>query len=351
MSVERFSLSPGYEISRVIRGGWQLAGGHGSVDRKDAVADLAAFCEAGIFTFDCADIYTGVEELIGDFRTEYARRHGEDALRQVKVHTKFVPDLAALSELDRRTVRGTIERSLKRLRCERLDLVQFHWWDYDVPGCIEAGLWLEELRAEGKIELLGGTNFDTPHTEALVTAGVPLASMQVQYSLLDARPENGLADACETLGIRLLCYGTVAGGFLSDAWLAKPEPKPPFENRSLTKYKLVIDDFGGWELFQALLRTLRRIADRHETDIATVASRAMLDRPMVAAVIVGARNRSHLAANVGISECALTSTDHTEIDATLSKRKGPLGDTFELERDRTGRHGSIMKYNLSRQVA
>jgi aryl-alcohol dehydrogenase-like predicted oxidoreductase len=351
MTVERFSLRPGYEISRVIRGGWQLAGGHGSFDRKEAVADLAAFCEAGIFTFDCADIYTGVEELIGDFRTEHSRRHGEDALRQVKVHTKFVPDLATLSELDRGNVRTTVDRSLKRLRCERLDLVQFHWWDYDAPGCIEAGLWLEELRAEGKIELLGGTNFDTPHTEALVAAGVPLASMQVQYSLLDARPENGLVKACERLGIRLLCYGTVAGGFLSDAWLGQPEPKPPFENRSLTKYKLVIDDFGGWQLFQILLRTLRQIANRHGTDIATVASRAMLDRPMVAAVIVGARNRSHLAANVGISECQLTRDDYAEIHAVLSKRKGPLGDTFELERDRTGRHGSIMKYNLSRQVA
>jgi aryl-alcohol dehydrogenase-like predicted oxidoreductase len=351
MPVERFSLRPGYEISRVIRGGWQLAGGHGSFDRKEAVADLTAFCEAGIFTFDCADIYTGVEELIGDFRAEYGRRYGEAALRRVKVHTKFVPDLETLADLNRGKVRATIERSLKRLRCERLDLAQFHWWDYDVPGWIEAGLWLEELRAEGKIELLGGTNFDTSHTEALVAAGVPLASMQVQYSLLDARPENRLVAACEKLGLRLLCYGTVAGGFLSDAWLEKPEPKPPFENRSLTKYKLVIADFGGWELFQTLLRMLRQIADRHETDVATVASRAMLDRPMVAAVIVGARNRSHLAANVAISDFRLTSNDHDEINAVLRQRQGPLGDTFELERDRTGRHGSIMKYNLSRQVA
>jgi len=351
MVVERFALRPGYEISRVIRGGWQLAGGHGSVDRNEAIEDYIAYSEAGISTFDCADIYTGVEELIGDFRTEYARRHGEAALRQVKVHTKFVPDLDSLATLDRGRVRATIERSLMRLRTERLDLVQFHWWDYGVPGCIEAGLWLEELRAEGKINLIGGTNFDTPHTEALVHADVPLASMQVQYSLLDARPENGLVEACQRLGIRLLCYGTVAGGFLGDAWLGKPEPKPPFENRSLTKYKLVIDDFGGWDFFQTLLRTLRRIADRHDTDIATIASREMLDRPMVAAVIVGARNRSHLTRNVVITEVNLTDGDHAEIAAVLRERKGPHGDAFELERDRTGRHGSIMKYNLSRQVA
>ena len=107
------------------------------------------------------------------------------------MHTKFVPDLEGLAHLDRATIRATIERSLKRLKGERLDLVQFHWWDYYVPGCVEAGLWLEELRREGKINLIGGTNFDTPRTEALVAAGVPLASMQVQYSLLDARPRTG----------------------------------------------------------------------------------------------------------------------------------------------------------------
>lgn len=351
MPVERFSLCPGYEISRVIRGGWQLAGGHGAIDRKEAVEDCIAYAEAGIVTFDCADIYTGVEELIGDFRAEYFRRHGEDALRRVRVHTKFVPDLDGLGHLKRRDVRATIDRSLKRLRAERLDLVQFHWWDYNVPGCIQAGLWLEELRAEGKIHFLGGTNFDTPHTEELVAAGVPVASMQVQYSLLDARPENGLVEACKRLGISLLCYGTVAGGFLSDRWLGKPEPEPPFENRSLTKYKLIIDDFGGWEMFQRLLKALRRIADRHGSDIATVASRVMLDRPAVAGVIVGARNRAHIASNVAISTLPLTDKDRAEIDAVLKFRQGPEGDTFALERDRTGRHGSIMKYNLSRQVA
>ena len=129
-----------------------------------AVADLVAFCEAGIDTFDCADIYTGVEELIGAFRPEYARRHGAAALRRVKVHTKCVPDLDRLASIDRAYVRAIVDRSLKRLACERLDLVQFHWWDYAVPGCVEAAFWLDELRREGKIDLLGGTNFDTPRT-------------------------------------------------------------------------------------------------------------------------------------------------------------------------------------------
>jgi diketogulonate reductase-like aldo/keto reductase len=77
----------------------------------------------------------------------------------------------------------------------------------------------------------------------------------------------------------------------------------------------------------------------------------MLDRPAVAAVIVGARNRAHIASNVGISEVSLTQADRDEIDAVLRFRQGPEGEPFALERDRTGRHGSIMKYNLSKEVA
>ncbi len=344
-------LRPGYEISRVIRGGWQLAGGHGAIEREAAVEDLIAYAETGITTFDCADIYTGVEEIMGAFRTAYRNRHGSQALARIKVHTKFVPDLDILPVIAKRHVRSVIDQSLRRLHVERLDLVQFHWWDYQIPGCVESALWLKELQQEGKIDLLGGTNFDTPHTAELIAEGFPLASMQVQYSLLDARPENGLIALCQKHDAHLLCYGSVAGGFLSDQWLGKPEPKPPFENRSLTKYRLIIDDFGGWELFQELLATLRRIADRHGTDIATVASRAMLDRPQVAAVIVGARNRQHVAANQAIFALRLTQADHAQINDVLRLRKGPEGDTFTLERDRHGRHGSIMKYNLNKEAS
>ena len=349
--METAELRPGYRISRIIRGGWQLAGGHGDVAQEAAVADLVASAEAGILTFDCADIYTGVEELIGAARRAYADAHGADALKALKVHTKFVPDLAHLHVVDRVYVRTIIERSLRRLGMERLDLVQFHWWDYAVPGCLDAARWLDELREEGKIDLIGGTNFDTDHTERLVAAGIPLASMQVQYSLLDARPEHGLVAAAQKHDIHLLVYGTVAGGFLGDRWLGQPEPDGALENRSLTKYKLIIDDFGGWDLFQALLKALRQVADRHGVDVATVASRYVLDLPRVAAVIVGARNQAHLAANLKIADLKLTDADRAEIGAVLAERKGPEGDTFELERDREGRHGRIMKYNLSRAAS
>jgi aryl-alcohol dehydrogenase-like predicted oxidoreductase len=348
MTVPTLTLRPGYTTSRVIRGGWQLAGGHGPVDPAQQVDDMIAFADAGITTFDCADIYTGVEELIGAFRTAYANQRGAEALARIKVHTKLVPDLEALATVDRAYVRRIVETSLQRLRMDRLDLVQFHWWDYAVPRYLDAVHWLDELRREGKVDQIGGTNFDTARTLEMINAGIPILSMQVQYSLLDTRAERQLAKAAQDNKFWLLCYGTVAGGFLGDRWLGQPEPQHPLENRSLTKYKLIIDDFGGWDLFQALLQTLRQIATRHNTDVATIASAAMLDRPAVAAVIVGARNRSHLAQNLKVASLQLTPQDRTEITAILSQGNVPEGDTYTLERDRTGRHGQIIKYNLNK---
>ncbi|MFT4045667.1 MAG: aldo/keto reductase [Solimonas sp.] len=339
--IPRIALAPDYEISRLIKGGWHLAGDHGDIDPEQALHDMAAFVESGITTFDCADIYTSVEQKIGDFRRRYP-----SLTRQLRVHTKFVPDLADLDKVDGKLVRFGIERSIKRLAVERVDLVQFHWWNFDKPGYVEAAIELAKLQKEGRIDRIGVTNFDVAHLQELLAAGVPVFAHQLQYSLLDQRPENGMVELCRQHDIALLCYGTVAGGFLSERWLDKPEPVAPFANRSLVKYKLIIDDFGGWELFQTLLRVLAGIAAKHDCDIATVATAAVLQRERVAAAIVGATNTAHLPAHRRIGAVTLDAGDLALIDTVARHRKGPLGDVYQLERDITGPHGRIMKYDL-----
>jgi aryl-alcohol dehydrogenase-like predicted oxidoreductase len=342
--IPRHALTAGYDISRLIKGGWHLAGDHGAIDPEQARRDMAAFIDAGITTFDCADIYTGVEELIGSFRVAYP----EHAAR-MQVHTKFVPDLSGLQTVDRAGIEAIIDRSLKRLAMERLDVVQFHWWDYETPRYVEVALELLRLRQAGKIAHIAVTNFDVPRLAELVEAGVPVISNQVQYSLLDDRPSHGMVDFGVRHGVQLLCYGTVSGGFLSDRWLGKPEPTEAFANRSLIKYRLIIDEFGGWPLFQELLAALSHVAAKHGTDIATVATRRVLDRPQVAAAIVGATNASHLPAHERIADFALDDDDHALIASVTDRRQGPPGDIYDLERDRHSPHGSIMKYELNAQ--
>ncbi len=346
--VETTELAPGYRIPRIIRGGWQLAGDHGAVDRERAIDDIAAFVNAGLNTVDGADIYNGVEELYGTFN---ARRCAQ-GLPPMQVHTKCVPDYDDLPRVDAAYIRRITERSLLRLRTERLDLVQFHWWNYDTPGCVAAAQALAALQHEGLIAHLGGTNFDTPTTATMLQAGVPLVSMQVQYSLLDRRPATQLVALGQRHGMQLLCYGTLAGGFFSERWLGAPEPGSAqgaeLTNRSLIKYKLVIDDFGGWSAFQQLLQTLQTIGQRHGCSIATVATRWVLDQPGVAAAIVGARYASHLPQTLAVFALKLGAQDHALLAPLLAAHPGPPGDTYALERDKTGRHGRIMKYNLNK---
>jgi aryl-alcohol dehydrogenase-like predicted oxidoreductase len=335
----RVELAPGYSISRVIKGGWQLALGHSNVPpREEAHRDMAAFVDAGLTTFDCADIYTGVEELIGSFTPPPDRG--------VQVHTKYVPDLAILETVDLAVTRAIIERSRTRLRSASLDLVQFHWWDYAVDRYVETGLHLERLKKEGALRRIGVTNFDTPHLKHLLDAGVSVLSHQVQYSLLDRRPATAMAELCAERNIRFLCYGSILGGFLSERWLGRTEPKEPLENRSLTKYKLIIDEALGWDGFQSLLESLRGIALRHEASIGAIGIAWVLRQPLVAAAIVGARNVSHLEETLAALRVRLDPEDLNVLDSACGP--GIAGDVYELERDRSGPHGRIMKYNLNR---
>ena len=348
MSIPRIEIAPGYSVSRLLKGGWQLAGGHGSVDRTTALADMARFVDAGITTFDCADIYTGVEELIGECLR--GRRAGPFDSAQgrpaIQVHTKYVPDIDTLATLTRRDVEVAVDRSLTRLGVERLDLVQLHWWNYQVPRYVEVATWLDECRRAGKIAHLGVTNFDTEHLREVIDAGVSLVSHQVQYSVMDRRPAAAMTTLCQQAGIQLLCYGAIAGGFLSDRYLDQPAPAEPFDNRSLVKYRLIIDEFGGWDRFQALLRVLRAIADRHGVAISAVALRWVLNQLGVAGVIVGARHSGHLADLRHVASLTLTPTDCTEI-ARAQEQAGPSGEVYELERVRGGSHGAIMRYTLN----
>ena len=348
MQVDRVQLAPGYSISRLLKGGWQLAGGHGAVDAAAALDDMDRFVEAGITTFDCADIYTGVEALIGEWIRSRDVRGGAVP---VQIHTKYVPDLDRLATHSRADVVRGVDRSLGRLGVERIDVVQLHWWDYDIPGYVEAAAWLDEERRAGKIRHVGLTNFDQQRLAEIVAAGVPIVSHQVQYSVLDRRPANGIADQCARHHIGLLCYGALAGGFLSERYLGHPEPAGPLDNRSLVKYRLIIDEFGGWDRFQALLTVLGEVAARHRVSIGAVALGWVLDQPGVSGAIVGARHARHLEQTIQAFALALEDGDRAAIARVQSASTGPQGDVYDLERVKGGSHASIMRYSLGRDVS
>ena len=343
MAIPRIEVAPDYSVPRQIVGLWQLSAGHQrrTVSDDEALGALEAYFEAGFETFDCADIYTGVEQLLGKLRARLGAR-GE----RLRVHTKYVPDRGALASLSREQVERGIDRSLRRLRVERLDLVQFAWWDYSIPGYVEALGWLGELQQAGKIRHVGTTNFDVARLRELSAAGVSLPIHQVQYSLLDRRPQHRLAEHAAREDSWMVCYGGLAGGFLTDAWVGRAEAGD-WDNRSLTKYRLIIDEAGGWDAYQELLVVLAEIGADHGVSAAQVASAWVLTQPRVAAIVVGMRDARHLQSAQAVFALSLTTDAQDRISHLLEMRPCPQGDIFGLERNPEGPHSGIMWTDLN----
>ena len=93
---------------------------------------------------------------------------------------------------------------------------------------------------------------------------------------------------------------------------------------------------------------LRQIADKHKASIAAVATRYVLQRTCVAAVLIGARHAGHLADTMRLFDFELDEEDLSAIRKLTDKATGPTGDVYSLERMKGGKHATIMKYNLNR---
>lgn len=331
--VERIDFG-GLSICRVLNGMWQVAGGHGRIEPERAIEEMVRYHEEGLASWDLADIYGPAEEFIGEFRRLLASRKGEQELAATQAFTKFVPEPRSM---DKKFVEQSVERSRARMGVEAIDLIQFHWWDYNNPAWIDAMVHLSELRSKGTIRNVGLTNFDTKHMEEMSDAGIDIASNQVQYSIIDQRPSVRMADFCKSKGIVLFAYGTVCGGLLSEKYIGRPEPgNLELDTPSLRKYKKMIDAWGRWELFQELLAKLKVIAEKHRVSIANVAARYVLDRPAVAGVIIGARLglSEHRQDNTGVSKFSLDGEDVEDIGSVTSRSRdlyeiiGDCGDEY-----------------------
>ena len=321
MPIEKTVLGEDLEICRILNGMWQVAGGHGQINSKDAIEDMEKYQDIGLATWDLADIYGPAESLIGEFRRKIGERKKFQAL------TKFVPNSGPMSNS---IVTHYIQQSLQKMDTNCIDLLQFHWWDYNDLSYLDALNNLAKLQKERKIKHIGLTNFDTERVKIIRDQGHQIISNQVQYSILDQRPDKIMAPFFAKNGIKILSYGTLLGGFFSERYLGVDEPqRDSLITASLQKYKNMIDAWGGWNLFQELLSELNNIAQKHNCSIANVATRFVLDKPQVAGVIIGTRLgiAEHRDDNIRVFDVKLDSQDISSI-GSITARSNDLFDVI-----------------------
>ncbi len=326
LKVPRIDLAAGLSISRVLTGLWQLADMERdgrAIDLERTATAMQPYVDAGLTTFDMADHYGSAELVAGIFRS---RQTGS-----VQCLTKWVPKPGRVSKAD---VRAAVERALGRLGAESIDLLQYHAWNYADPSWLETLYDLQDLKREGLIGQLGLTNVDTAHLRMVRASGIDVISNQVSFSLLDQRAAAGLAPFCAASGVRLLAYGTVAGGWLTEKWLGQPEPDWERTGTwSMMKYGRFLRVAGGWDALQRMLASAKVVAGRHGVSIANIATRYILDQPGVAGVIVGARlgERAHIDDTLRLFSFSLSDEDRAEIGAalrTLAPIPGDCGDEY-----------------------
>lgn len=320
--LETTTLGP-FTVPRVWTGLWQLSSpAWGTAPSGKIRREMARHVSEGYTAFDMADHYGSAELLFGQFRQSLS-----DPSTVVGA-TKWC--VFAPTTVTRAVVEDGVRERMERMKTERVDLLQFHWQNYDDKSYLDALDHLRDLQSEGMVTTIGLCNFDSIRTDEICThlgKGV-IVSNQVQFSLIDVRPLHGMADVCARHNLKLLTYGSLCGGFLADKWLGAPEPDAYRETMTPSQRKyldMIMSAWGTWTLFQSLLRVLRAIGDRHGgVSIANVATRWVLEHSFVGAVIIGARLgvSEHTRDNLKTFTFRLTEEDFAAIEAVLKESKG-----------------------------
>lgn len=260
---------------------------------------------AGVNLIDTAAMYSaGASE----------RRLGELTQgRNVLIATKFPPSLFSRIE----SLPQALEGSLARLRRSSIDLYQHHYPSQrrSIPKLMN--LMADAVEA-GKIKAVGVSNYSTEdmrlaHAE-LAKRGIPLASNQVQYSLVYRKPEvDGMLEACRELGITLLAYSPLGMGALTGKYSAEQKARG---------FRRILPNFNrkSMEAVQPVVGLLRRIGERYSKTPSQVALRWLLEKENVLP-IAGAKNSKQAAENAGALSFSLTAEEIEMLDqATLAWR-------------------------------
>jgi aryl-alcohol dehydrogenase-like predicted oxidoreductase len=302
-------------ISRIGFGCAPMGGfDYGAVDDDVSIDAVHAALDAGVNFFDVADIYGfgHAEEVLG--RALQSRRN--DAV----IATKFglvQRDGSVVRDASAAHVAEAVDRSLRRLGIDCIDLYQLHWPDPQTSLEVTAAA-LESCRKAGKIRMIGCCNM-TAADVAAFHAIAPVASVQVAYNLLCRAAEADLFDWCRANGVKLLAHSTLARGFLA----GRANEFSGTDTRVRSRY-FETNDAG-----EALRGEIRRVAEARGVTAANVAVRWALQRGADCA-LVGVRDRTQLEEHAGVGGWSLTSAELRALDDASAACPGAMTGELAL---------------------
>jgi len=326
----RYTNLPGTDlrVSVIAMGSWALAGdmAWGDQSEQDSVAAARAAVDAGITFFDTAPGY-------GDGLSERRLGLGLEGLRQkVVVATKIGPDAMAAGK-----VAESVERSLRHLRSDYIDLIQIHWPSRSVPLAETLGA-LEALKRAGKVRAIGVSNFgalDLADAVEIAAAREIIAptTNQLPYSLLSRAIEFEIMPACARAGVGVLCYSPLLWGLLAGSYEhADQVPDGRARSRHFSPArKLIRHKEAGCEqqTFQAIA-DVRSIAAKLGVPMSDLAVAWLLHQPGVSGVLTGIRRPEQADANVKAIDLVLDRETLAALDRVTQPVKQALGSNADL---------------------
>jgi len=294
----------GFDRASVIGlGAWQFGAREWNWEesqRKESIRIVHRAIELGINVIDTAEIYGKgrSEEIVGEAIA------GQD--ESVLLASKVFPLLPVPSR-----IRRAAKRSLERLRLTQIDLYQLHWHNPGVPLRLQMK-GMRRLRDDGQIWHIGVSNFSRRQWQrAEAVLGSPVETNQVQYSLLQRKPENDLLAYTRDFGRVLIAYSPLAQGLLSGKYDVNNVPGDVrrfnrfFKQNNLQRALRVVD-------------SLKEIAAKYDATPAQIALAWVVYHPNVIA-IPGARSVSQVEENAAAADIRLSEDDYNFLSAAADR--------------------------------
>ena len=310
------------QVSAISLGCWALAGDAvwGAQDEHDAVAAINAAMDCGINLFDTAEAYGDgrSEELVG--RTLAGRRH------EVLIGTKVLPTHQRPEDL-----RASCEASLRRLQTDYVDIYYLHWPNWQLPVAETVGT-LQQLQQEGKVRVVGVSNYGRRDLTELLAAGRPEVN-QLCYSLLWRAIEDEIVPTCVENEVGIACYSPLAQGLLTGKFASAdqvPDGRARTRHFRGTRPQARHGEAGAEaETFAAIAR-IRTLCEEAGVPMAQAAVAWLLARPGVAMVIAGGRSEAQVRANAAAADLHLPSELMTALTAATDELKAKLGPNPDM---------------------